>query len=396
MNIHEYQAKELLRLYKLPIPKGFVFQKKPEKISYINKLKGPPWVVKSQIHAGGRGSGYFLGQKKNKGGVSILNNLNDVEKEIEFMLGKKLITKQTGPEGKQVNTVYVEEGCKIKKEIYLSLIIDRKFSKIMLMVSDSGGMDIEEVATNDPDKIIYYYLDDSKKINIKELKFITDKLSFTKKQEKEFFLIIEKLLKIFNELDASTIEINPLAITEDNTLILLDTKMSFDDNALFRHPEILKLRDESEEDPMELKAAKNNMNYVKLDGSIGCMVNGAGLAMATMDIIKLYGGNPANFLDLGGTADKERTIQGFKIIQSDPNVKVILINIFGGIIQCDMIAQGIISAAEELKLKLPIVIRFEGTNAKQGREVINKSKLNIIAANSLNEAAKKSVEKINN
>ena len=396
MNIHEYQAKELLRLYKLPIPKGFVFQKKPEKISYINKLKGPPWVVKSQIHAGGRGSGYFLGQKKNKGGVSILNNLNDVEKEIEFMLGKKLITKQTGPEGKQVNTVYVEEGCKIKKEIYLSLIIDRKFSKIMLMVSDSGGMDIEEVAINDPDKIIYYYLDDSKKINIKELKFITDKLSFTKKQEKEFFLIIEKLLKIFNELDASTIEINPLAITEDNTLILLDTKMSFDDNALFRHPEILKLRDESEEDPMELKAAKNNMNYVKLDGSIGCMVNGAGLAMATMDIIKLYGGNPANFLDLGGTADKERTIQGFKIIQSDPNVKVILINIFGGIIQCDMIAQGIISAAEELKLKLPIVIRFEGTNAKQGREVINKSKLNIIAANSLNEAAKKSVEKINN
>ena len=394
MNIHEYQAKELLRLYKLPIPKGFAFQKKQEKISYINKLKGPPWVVKSQIHAGGRGSGYFLGFKKNKGGVSILNNLNDVEKEIEFMLGKKLITKQTGPEGKQVNTVYVEEGCKIKKEIYLSLLIDRKFSKIMLMVSDSGGMDIEEVAIKDPDKIIHYYLNDSKKINIKELKFITDKLSFTKKQEKEFYLIIEKLLKIFNELDASTIEINPLAITEDNTLVLLDTKMSFDDNALFRHPEILNLRDESEEDPMELKAAKNNMNYVKLDGSIGCMVNGAGLAMATMDIIKLYGEEPANFLDVGGGASKEQVSAAFKLILSDKKVKGILINIFGGIMRCDVLAQGLVEAAKETNLKIPLVVRLAGTNFQEGKKILEESNLKILPASDLNDAAKKIVDAI--
>lgn len=392
MNIHEYQAKELFGTYGLPVPKGIIFKKAIDIDSSIQKIKGPPWVIKSQIHAGGRGAGYFLGFDKNKGGIRLGNSIEEVKKEATFMLGNKLITKQTGQNGKIVKTVYIEEGCSIKKEFYLSLLIDRKVSKIMLMASDSGGINIEEIAIKEPDKIHTYHFEKNNNNYDNDLLILADKLLLNPLQKKEFNLIVNKLLKIFIKLDASTIEINPLVINDKGSFLLLDTKMVFDDNALFRQPEIIKLRDENEEDPLELKAAKSQMNYVKLEGTIGCMVNGAGLAMATMDIIKNFGSEPANFLDLGGTASKERTIEGFKIIQSDPNVKAILVNIFGGIVRCNMIAEGIITAAEEIGLKLPVIVRFQGTNAEKGRNIINNSKLNIIVANTLNDAAKKAVE----
>ena len=392
MNIHEYQAKKLLASYDLPVPKGKIFEKNIQFEDLITNNQVFKWVVKSQIHAGGRGAGYFLGYQKNKGGVRIVNNLEDLKLEASFMLGKKLITKQTGIEGKIVNTVYIEEAMSIKKEYYLSLLIDRKISKLMLMASLSGGMDIEDVALKDPTKILTYHFENINSVVNQDLEKFSDNLFFTNVQKNEFIFIIKKLLKIFKELDISSIEINPLVINHNDSLLLLDAKITFDDNALFRHPEILNLRDETEEDPLELQATKNHMNYVKLGGSIGCMVNGAGLAMATMDIIKYFGSEPANFLDLGGTADKERAKEGFKIIQSDPNVKSILINIFGGIIRCDMIAEGIINAARELNLKLPVIIRFQGTNADKGRKIINNSGLNIITAESFTEAAKKAVK----
>ena len=394
MNIHEYQAKELLRSYGLPVLRGIVYNQNNIETISIKNLNGPPWIVKSQIHAGGRGEGYFFGFSKDKGGVRLANNIEEVKKEASFMFGKKLITKQTGPEGKVVNTVYIEEGCQIKKELYLSILINRKFAKIMLMVSESGGMNIEEIAIQTPDKILTHHFEKLNQNNDEGLMKIADKLNLSQVQKEEFKIIVNKLLKVFIELDASTIEINPLVINNIDSLVLLDAKMVFDDNALFRHQEILSLKDENEEDPIELLAAKNKMNYVKLKGKIGCMVNGAGLAMATMDIIKNFGSEPANFLDLGGTADKKRTTEGFKIIQSDSDVKAILINIFGGIIRCDMIAEGIISAAKETNLKLPVIVRFQGTNAELGRKVINNSKLNIIAADTLNDAAKKAVESI--
>tara|TARA_Y100000590_G_scaffold465768_1_gene639014 strand:+ start:586 stop:1770 length:1185 start_codon:yes stop_codon:yes gene_type:complete len=391
MNIHEYQAKELLRSYNLPIPKGITLKELTNLEHLIKKLKGPPWVVKSQIHAGGRGSGYFFGYENENGGIRIVDNFKELQKEIAFMLGNKLITKQTGEEGKIVNTIYVEESSSINKEYYLSIVVDRKLSKIMLMVSDSGGMNIEEVAIKHPSKILTHHFENFKDSK-DNLLVIANKLSFNESQTNEFLLIVEKLFKIFIELDALIIEINPLIIDNNGSLLLLDSKIVFDDNALFRHPEILKLRDEKEEDPLELQAAKNHMNYVKLKGTIGCMVNGAGLAMATMDIIKNFGSEPANFLDLGGTADRKRTIEGFKIIQLDSNVKAILINIFGGIIRCDMIAEGIISAAKETNLQLPVIVRFQGTNAEEGRNIINNSDLNIIAADTLNDAAEKVVK----
>ena len=394
MNLHEYQAKELLLKFKLPILKGKIYFNKIKNLDeMLNSFEGPPWVVKAQIHAGGRGAGYFknsITQNTKKGGVQIVKNKDDLVKIVNSMFGNTLITKQTGEMGKKINRVYVEEGCKIIKEFYISLIIDRKSSKLMLMVSAAGGIDIEEVAAKYPDKIYSILFPNLNKIHIDES--LQTKLELNKNQFKKLTSIVEKLVTAFKVLDASSIEINPLVLNDKDDLILLDAKITLDDNALFRHPELLSLKDLSEENQLELKASENGMNYVKLNGSIGCMVNGAGLAMATMDMIKLFGHEPANFLDLGGTANKERAIEGFKIIQSDPNVKSVLINIFGGIIRCDMIASGIVEAIEELNFKLPLVVRFQGTNAKEGRDIINKSSNNITSLDDLTEAAKKVVD----
>ena len=394
MNLHEYQAKELLLKFKLPILKGKIYFNKIEYLDeVINTFNGPPWVVKAQIHAGGRGAGYFKNAStKNikQGGVQIVKNKEDLIKIINSMFGNTLVTKQTGETGKKVNRVYVEESCKINKEFYVSLIIDRKSSKLMLMISAAGGIDIEEVAEKYPEKIhsiLFHSLD---QIHLDE--GLQSKLEIDKNQFKKLTLIVEKLVIAFKTLDASSIEINPLVLNNKDDLILLDAKITLDDNALFRHPELLNLKDLSEENPLELQATENGMNYVKLNGSIGCMVNGAGLAMATMDMIKIFGHEPANFLDLGGTANKERAIEGFKIIQSDPNVKSVLINIFGGIIRCDMIASGIEEAIKELDFKLPLVVRFQGTNAKEGRDIINRSSYNITSLDDLAEAAKKAVD----
>ena len=389
MNLHEYQAKELLGQFDLPILKGKVFSTKISNLN-IQEFKGPPWVVKAQIHAGGRGAGYFKNPFNQKGGVQIIQDNNQLVEISNLMLGNILITKQTGQIGKKVNKIFIEEGCKVEREFYLSLIIDRKISQLMLMISDQGGVDIENVAEKNPEKIHTVHFPNFNEIFIN--KNLQDKLDIDAKQFKSLAKIINKLVKAFISLDASSIEINPLVLDSDNNFILLDAKITLDDNALFRHPELLKLRDFSEENPLELQATENNMNYIKLNGSIGCMVNGAGLAMATMDMIKLYGKEPANFLDLGGTANKDRAIEGFKIIQSDPNVKSVLINIFGGIIRCDMIANGIVEAIKELNFKLPLVIRFQGTNANEGKNIINQFPGNISSIDDLNEAAKKVVE----
>ena len=391
MNLHEYQAKELLKKFDLPVPKGIVFI---ENLSQIEKnletLNGPPWVVKSQIHAGGRGAGRFKNNFNDMGGVQVVLEKNKVFKIADSMINNVLITKQTGPKGKEVKRIYIEEGCKIEKEFYLSILIDRITSQPMMMISASGGMDIEEVAESNPDEIHYIYFSDL--TNIVLNKNLIKTLDISEKQFEELNIIVKKLIKLFINVDASSIEINPLVLNDEGHFILLDSKISLDDNALFRHPELNKLQDISEEDPLELEATNNSMNYVKLDGSIGCMVNGAGLAMATMDLIKQFGEEPANFLDLGGTANKERAVKGFKIIQSDPNVKSVLINIFGGIIHCDMIANGIIEAVKELDFKLPIVVRFQGTNSKEGRDIINKSNLGMTSIEDFTEAAKKVVE----
>ena len=391
MNLHEYQAKELLKKFDLPVPKGLVFIENLSQIEEnLETLKGPPWVIKSQIHAGGRGAGKFKNNFNDMGGVQVVLEKNKVFKIADSMINNVLITKQTGPKGKEVKRIYIEEGCKIKKEFYLSILIDRNTSQPMMMVSASGGMDIEEVAESNPDEIHYIYFSDL--TNIVLNKNLIKTLGISEKQFEELNTIVKKLIKLFINVDASSIEINPLVLNDEGHFILLDSKISLDDNALFRHPELNELQDISEEDPLELEATKNNMNYVKLDGSIGCMVNGAGLAMATMDLIKQFGEEPANFLDLGGTANKERAVKGFKIIQSDSNVKSVLINIFGGIIHCDMIANGIIEAVKELNFKLPIVVRFQGTNSKEGRDIINKSNLGMTSIDDFTEAAKKVVE----
>ena len=391
MNLHEYQAKELLKKFDLPVPKGIVFIENLSQIEEnLETLKGPPWVVKSQIHAGGRGAGKFKNNFNNLGGVQVVSEKNKVFKIAESMINNVLITKQTGAIGKEVKRIYIEEGCKIKKEFYLSILIDRNTSQPMMMISASGGMDIEEVAESNPDEIHYIYFSDLTNIVLR--KNLIKTLDISEKQFEELNIIVKKLIKLFINVDASSIEINPLVLNDEGHFILLDSKISLDDNALFRHPELNELQDISEEDPLELEATKNNMNYVKLDGSIGCMVNGAGLAMATMDLIKQFGEEPANFLDLGGTANKERAVKGFKIIQSDSNVKSVLINIFGGIIHCDMIANGIIEAVKELNFKLPIVVRFQGTNSKEGRDIINKSNLGMTSIDDFTEAAKKVVE----
>ena len=391
MNLHEYQAKELLQQFDLPLLKGKAYINNLDTIEKdLNDLSGPPWVVKSQIHAGGRGAGYFKKSFNNKGGVQIIQDKTQVPVIAKLMLGNILITKQTGADGKKVNRLFIEEGCKIEREFYLSLLIDRNNSQLMLMISTAGGINIEDVAEDNPEKIHTIYFPDLTEINLP--KNLEKQLELNSSQFEELLLISKKLVKAFKSLDASTIEINPLVLNNQGNFVLLDAKLILDDNALFRHPELEKLKDITEENPLEHEASQNNMNYVKLDGSIGCMVNGAGLAMATMDIIKQFGEEPANFLDLGGTANKERAIKGFKIIQTDPNVQSVLINIFGGIIHCDMIANGIVEAIKEINFKLPIVVRFQGTNAAQGRDIINQSSLNITSIDDLTEAAKKVVK----
>ena len=391
MNLHEYQAKELLQQFDLPLLKGKAYINNLDTIEKdLNDLSGPPWVVKSQIHAGGRGAGHFKKSFNNKGGVQIIQDKTQVPVIAKLMLGNILITKQTGADGKKVNRLFIEEGCKIEREFYLSFLIDRNNSQLMLMISAAGGMNIEDVAEDNPEKIHTIYFPDLTEINLP--KNLEKQLELNSSQFEELLLISKKLVRAFISLDASTIEINPLVLNNQGNFVLLDAKLILDDNALFRHPELEKLKDISEENPLEYEASQNNMNYVKLDGSIGCMVNGAGLAMATMDIIKQFGEEPANFLDLGGTANKERAIKGFKIIQTDPNVQSVLINIFGGIIHCDMIANGIVEAIKEINFKLPIVVRFQGTNAAQGRDIINQSSLNITSIDDLTEAAKKVVK----
>ena len=391
MNLHEYQAKKLLSQFELPLLKGKFYIDGLHGIEEdLEDLQGPPWVVKSQIHAGGRGAGYFKKPFNDKGGVQIASEKSKIIQLANSMMGNILVTKQTGPEGKKVNRIFIEEGCKIDREFYFGLLIDRKTSELTMMISSAGGIDIEDVAEKNPEKIHTIHFNDFDKISIPDK--LEEDLEINTSQFIQLKDISKKLVKAFISIDATSIEINPLVLNSDGNFLLLDAKISLDDNAIFRHPELENLKDLTEEDPLELEAAVNGMNYVKLDGSIGCMVNGAGLAMATMDIIKQFGEEPANFLDLGGTANKERAISGFKIIQSDPKVKSVLINIFGGIIHCDMIARGIIEAVQELKFKLPIVVRFQGTNASEGRDHINKSTLGLISIDDFTEAAKKVVE----
>jgi succinyl-CoA synthetase beta subunit len=391
MNLHEHQAKDLLRKYNLPILDGKSYIMNVEDLDKdLRNIKGPPWVIKSQIHAGGRGAGTFLNPFNDKGGVQITNTVEDAKKIAKGMMGNTLITKQTGSEGKLVNRVYIEAGCAIDREYYLSILLDRNKSKLMLMVSDAGGVDIEDVAEKTPERIQYVHFDNLENFIIS--KNLQDKLNFSNNEFNQFREITSNLCKAYVEMDASLIEINPLVVTKDEKLILLDAKINIDDNALFRQPQIEKLKDTSEENELELEASENDMVYIKLDGKIGCMVNGAGLAMATMDIIKQFGMEPANFLDLGGTANKERAIKAFKIIQSDKNVKSVFINIFGGIIHCDMIASGIIDAITELDFKLPLVIRFQGTNSKKGRDIINNSSLGLFSIDDFSNAAQKAVE----
>ena len=385
MNIHEHQAKEILKEYGAPVSKGFVVhsvEEIKEKISYLNSKS---FVLKAQIHAGGRGKA---------GGVKLVKDLNELEVESAKMMGKKLFTHQTGPEGKKVKRLYVEEASNILKEFYLSCLIDRQSSKIVFISSTAGGMDIEKVASETPNQIVTTKIEFKEKIKDEEVEKIIRPFNFDEEQKKVAFNLVEILFKILIQKDANLIEINPLIITKEKKIICLDAKMNFDDNAIFRQPEILKMRDINEEDPAETEASKYDLAYIKLSGSIGCMVNGAGLAMATMDIIKLYGKEPANFLDVGGGASKEKVAAAFKLILSDKNVKGILINIFGGIMRCDVLAQGVIDAAKEVNLSVPLVVRLAGTNYKEGKKILDDSGLKILSANDLNDAAKKIVEAI--
>ena len=385
MNIHEHQAKQLLKKFGAIVPNGeacFTVQEVLEKAKKLNLKK---YVLKAQIHAGGRGKA---------GGVKILDNLSDLEKAAKDLLGKKLITHQTGPSGKEVKRLYLEEPSNIKKEFYLSCLIDRASSKIAFISSDQGGMDIEEVAKSDPNKINTVKISFKENIEDEDCKKIIRNFNLDDDANLKCIKIIKSIYKTFVSTDASLIEINPLILTKENNIVCLDAKISFDDNAIFKHPELLELRDLNEEDPTEIEASKHDLAYIKLDGSIGCMVNGAGLAMATMDIIKLHGQEPANFLDVGGGASKEKVAAAFKIILSDKNVKGILINIFGGIMRCDVLAQGIVEAAKETKINIPIVVRLAGTNSKEGKKILDGSGLKIISATDLGDAAKKIVKQV--
>ncbi len=383
MNIHEHQAKEILKKFGMSIPNGIVIFDTKEIPDKINKLKSTNFVVKAQIHAGGRGKA---------GGIKIAKNRKQLKKIAEKLFEKILVTHQTGAAGRKIKRLYIEETCDIAKEFYLSCLVDRTSSKIAFISSAEGGMDIEKVAKNSPEKIVTVKLNLSESINEKNAAKIIQPFALPTKLKKKAFSIIQAIYKVLVEKDASLIEINPLILTKKNDLLCLDAKINFDDNALYRHPDIVSLKDSNEEDPIETEAKKHDLSYIKLDGKIGCMVNGAGLAMATMDIIKLYGSEPANFLDVGGGASKEKVSAAFKIIMSDKNVKGILINIFGGIMRCDVLAQGLVETAKETNLSVPLVVRLAGTNVELGKEILKKSNLKIISANNLADAAEKIIE----
>lgn len=391
MNIHEYQGKELLRRYGVAVLDGHVAWTAEEAAEAARKLPGPVYVVKSQIHAGGRGAGRFKEDPNGKGGVRVVKSVEDVKAAAEAMIGKTLVTKQTGEAGKVVSRVYVEDGCDIKRELYLSLLVDRDTSRIVIMASTEGGMEIEEVAEHNPEKILKVAVDPASGVSGWHARKLAFGLGLEGKQIGAFTKFVTAMYTAFTELDCAIVEINPLVVTGAGEVVALDAKVSFDDNALFRHKDLEALRDDSEMDPKELDATKNDLNYVALDGEIGCMVNGAGLAMATMDIIKLYGSSPANFLDVGGTATAERVTEAFRIITSDSNVKAILVNIFGGIAKCDMIATGVVQAAKNLTLSVPLVVRLEGTNVELGKKILAESGLKIIPADNLADAAEKVV-----
>jgi len=382
MNIHEYQAKDVLKGFGVPVAHGIPAFSVDEAVAAAEKLGGPVWVVKAQIHAGGRGKA---------GGVKVVKSIDEVRSESERILGSTLVTHQTGPEGKEVHRLYVEEGSAIARELYLSALVDRETSRVAFICSTEGGMDIEEVAAKTPEKILTLTIDPATGVMPHHGRRIAKVLGLEGDQVKQCVKLIAGLYKAFTATDMSMLEINPLVVTEDGNLLCLDAKVDFDSNALYRHKDIMELRDLTEEDPMEIEASNYDLSYIKLDGEIGCMVNGAGLAMATMDIIKLFGSEPANFLDVGGGATTEKVTAAFKIILNDPNVKGILVNIFGGIMRCDIIAEGVVNAAKELGVTVPLVVRLEGTNVEQGKEIMAKSGLAIISADNLADAAEKVV-----
>ena len=395
MNIHEYQAKALLKQYGAPVSEGRAVLSADEAEAKARELPGPLWVVKSQIHAGGRGKGRFKeAEAGEKGGVRLAKSVEDVIENVRQMLGATLVTHQTGPAGKQVNRIYLEDGSDIARELYLALLVDRSTSRISFVASTEGGMDIEEVAASTPEKIVSFSVDPASGLSDFHGRRVAFALGLEGDQVKQCVALVKILYKAFVERDMEMLEINPLIVTEQGQIKVLDAKVSFDNNALYRQKDVMALRDETEEDPKELEASKYDLNYIALDGEIGCMVNGAGLAMATMDIIKLYGAEPANFLDVGGGASKEKVTEAFKIITSDPNVKGILVNIFGGIMRCDIIAEGIIAAVKEVGLQVPLVVRLEGTNVDLGKQIIRESGLNVIPADDLSDAAEKIVKAV--
>jgi len=395
MNIHEYQAKQLLRSYGAPVSDGRIVLKAEDAKTAAGELDGPLWVVKAQIHAGGRGKGNFKeADAGEKGGVRLTKSVKEAAEEAKKMLGRTLVTHQTGPAGKQVNRVYIEAGSGIQRELYLALLVDRQTSGVSFVCSTEGGMDIEEVAAATPEKILSFSVDPATGFQAYHGRRIAFSLGLEGAEVKQCVSLMGTLYRAFIEKDMEMLEINPLIVGDDGALKVLDAKVGFDGNAVYRHTDIAELRDVTEEDPKELEASKYDLNYIALDGEIGCMVNGAGLAMATMDIIKLYGQSPANFLDVGGSATKEKVTEAFKIITSDPNVKGILVNIFGGIMRCDVIAEGVIAAVKEVGLRVPLVVRLEGTNVELGKEIINTSGLDVIAADNLKDGAEKIVKAV--
>jgi succinyl-CoA synthetase beta subunit len=385
MNIHEYQAKALLASFGVPVPRGLPALSADEAVRAANELGGPVWVVKAQIHAGGRGKA---------GGVKVVKSVADVEREAKRLLGSMLVTHQTGPQGKEVHRLLIEEGAAIEREFYLSLLVDRGSSRVAFVVSTEGGMNIEDVAAQTPEKILSFSVDPVENICPYHVRRIAKALGLPEIQPAQLSALVTNLYRVFTAKDMSLLEINPLILTKRGDLVCLDAKVSFDDNALFLHPDVAGLRDLTEEDAKEVEASKYDLNYIALDGTIGCMVNGAGLAMATMDIIKLYGEVPANFLDVGGGATKEKVVAAFKIITADPKVKGILVNIFGGIMRCDVIAEGVVAAVKEVGLKVPLVVRLEGTNVELGKKILTESRLNVIAADDLDDAAQKIVKAV--
>ena len=392
MNIHEYQAKTLLHSYGAPVSEGRIVLSADEAKRAASELEGPLWVIKAQIHAGGRGKGNFIeADAGSNGGVRLAHSVEEAEKEAKAMLGRTLVTKQTGPVGKMVNRIYIEDGSGIEKEFYLAILVDRQSSRISFVASTEGGMDIEEVAESNPEKILSFSVDPATGYQGYHGRRIAFNLGLDSKQTKQCVTLMANLYRLFVDKDMEMLEINPLIISDSGDLNCLDAKMSFDGNAMYRHRDIAELRDTTVEDPKELEASKYDLNYIALDGQIGCMVNGAGLAMATMDIIKLFGSEPANFLDVGGGATKEKVTEAFKIITSDPKVKGILVNIFGGIMRCDVIAEGVVSAVKEVGLQVPLVVRLEGTNVAEGKAIITDSGLNVIAADNLKDGAEKIV-----